>query len=143
MSARKQPEAETRAKHDMAWKPSNQPVHYDPARVAQFDPVKAAIQGLGLPPIRVRKLNGIVNAIVMQIEDGGDSPEVDNLLLDALRAAAIHQVGESAAAPVLRAIEAFQQTEAKRWEHVKAAAAAAPGGRLTGRGETFIIKKKY
>lgn len=29
----------------------------------------------------------------MQIEDGGDSPEVNNLLLDALRPAIRHQVG--------------------------------------------------
>ena len=102
------------------WKPSNQPMRYDRARVTQFHPVKTAIQSLGLPPIRVRKLNGIVNAIVMQIEDGGDSPEVNHLLLDALRAAIIHQVGEDAAVPALRAIEAFQQVEAERWEQVKA-----------------------
>lgn len=55
----------------------------------------------------------------MQIEDGGDSPEVNHLLLDALRAGVIHQVGEDAAAQALRAIEAFRQIEAKRWERVK------------------------
>ena len=56
----------------------------------------------------------------MQIEDGGDSPDVNHLLLDALRAAVIHQVGEDGAEPVLRAIEVFRQIEAQRWERVKA-----------------------
>jgi hypothetical protein len=110
----------------MTWKPSNEPMRYDRARAAQFDPIKAAIQSLGLPPIRVRKLNGIVNAIAMQIEDGGDSPEVNHLLLDALRASVIHQVGEEAAEPVLRAIEAFRQVEAERWEQVKAGTLPLP-----------------
>jgi len=110
----------------MTWKPSNEPMRYDRARAAQFDLVKAAIQSLGLPLIRVRKLNGIVNAIAMQIEDGGDSPEVNHLLLDALRAAVTHQVGEGAAEPVLRAIETFRQIEAERWERVKAGTLPPP-----------------
>lgn len=38
-------------------------------------------------------LNGILNALGMQIEDGGDSPEVSQLLLQALAAGVRHQVG--------------------------------------------------
>ena len=60
-----------------------------------------------------------ITSIAMQIEDGGDSPEVNRLLLDALHAAIIHQVGEDAAAQALRAIEVFRQVEAERWERVK------------------------
>jgi hypothetical protein len=56
----------------------------------------------------------------VQIEDGGDSPEVNQLLLDALRAGTRHQVGEGRARRVLRAIDDFERAEAERWEQVKA-----------------------
>lgn len=56
----------------------------------------------------------------MQIEDGGDSPEVNGLLLDALRAGVRHQVGELGALPVLRAIDAFAQAEERRWAQLRA-----------------------
>ncbi len=103
------------------WKPSNQPTGNDRARVAQLRPVEAAIKALGLPLTRFRELNGILGALTMQIEDGGDSPEVDNLLLDALRAAIRHQVGEQEGTAPLQAIDAFAQAEAVRWELVRAA----------------------
>lgn len=45
----------------------------------------------------------------MQIEDGGDSPEVNKLLLGALRAGILHQVSEREAQAALRAIDAFEQ----------------------------------
>ena len=104
----------------MSWKPSNQPVRYDEARVARLKPIGAEIEKLGLPLVRLRKLNGIRNALEMQIEDGGDSPEVNRLLLDALRAGVLHQVSEPQARAVLQAIDAFEQAEAERWEQVKA-----------------------
>jgi tetratricopeptide (TPR) repeat protein len=103
----------------MAWQPSNEPVRYDRKRVATFGPVTDAVGQLGLPLIRFRKLNGICNAIAMQIEDGGDSPEANRLLLEALRAAVIHQVGERAAAPVMSAIETFRRSEAEHWARVR------------------------
>ena len=103
----------------VSWKPSNEPVRYDRKRVATFGPVTDAIGRLGLPLIRFRKLNGICNALAMQIEDGGDSPEANRLLLDALRAAVIHQVGEKPAAPVVSAIEAFQRSEAEHWARIR------------------------
>jgi tetratricopeptide (TPR) repeat protein len=104
----------------MNWKPSNQPIRYDQKRVAQLDSVERAILALRLPPNRGRKLNGILNALTMQIEDGGDSPEVNDSLLEALRAALRHQVGERGGTAVLRAIDAFQRAEAERWEQIKA-----------------------
>ena len=104
----------------MTWKPSNQTIRYDRKRAAQMMPIQAEIEKLGLPLVRFRKLNAIRNALEMQIEDGGDSPEVNKLLLDALRAGILHQVGESEAQAALQAIDAFEQLEAKRWAQIKA-----------------------
>jgi hypothetical protein len=95
-------------------------VRYDRARVRQLDPVVAALDQLRLPPVRFRKIGAIRNALEVQIEDGGDSPEVNRLLLDALRAAVLHQVGERAGQAALRVIAQFEQAEAKRWEQLKA-----------------------
>lgn len=50
----------------------------------------------------------------MQIEDGGDFHEVNELLIKALRAAAIAQVGVKAAATGLNALTQFEQSEALR-----------------------------
>ena len=102
------------------WKPSAQPSRYDQARVAQMQPIEAAIDGLDLPLIRLRKLRGILNALTMQIEDGGDSPMVNAQLVAALRAGVLHQVDEQRAGPVLRAIDAFAQAEQVRWEQARA-----------------------
>jgi tetratricopeptide (TPR) repeat protein len=96
--------------------PTNIPSDYDEARVAQLHPLKDAIDGLGLPPIRVRKLHGIVNALEMQIEDGGDSPEVNALLLRALRAGVVHQVDRRRGRAVLRAIGDLERVEAEHWK---------------------------
>jgi hypothetical protein len=104
----------------MSWKPSNEPSRYDRARVERTDAMKVEIDKLGLPLNRYRKLLGILNALIGQIEDGGDSPEVNRLLLEALRAAVRHQVGERRARAALRAIDRFERAEAERWEMVKA-----------------------
>lgn len=102
------------------WQPSPQTVRYDRPRVEQLLPIKTALETLGLPLLRLRKLKGIVNALEMQIEDWGDSPEVNRLLLDALRAALRFQVTEQQARPMLQAIEAFQQQENQHWERMRA-----------------------
>jgi len=47
----------------MPWKPPNQPVRYDRARVRQLDPVVAALDQLRLPPVRFRKIGAIRNAL--------------------------------------------------------------------------------
>jgi tetratricopeptide (TPR) repeat protein len=104
----------------MDWKASNKPNRLDRARVEQTDPIAREIGRLGLPLIRQRKLNGILNALVMQIEDGGDSPEVNRMLLDALREGLRHQVGKTQAGAVLRTVDAFEEAEAERWEQVRA-----------------------
>lgn len=87
----------------------------DYARLDTLKPVRQRVKTLNLPPLRQRKLNGILNALTMQIEDGGDSPEVDKLLVDALRAAVIFQVGEDAAKPFIEALARFEQAETLRW----------------------------
>jgi tetratricopeptide (TPR) repeat protein len=104
----------------MAWNPSSEPIRYDRARVERTDPIAREINKLGLSLIRQRKLNGILNALIMQIEDGGDSPEVNRMLLDALREGLRHQVEERRARAVLRAIDTFEEAEAIRWEQVRA-----------------------
>jgi hypothetical protein len=87
----------------------------DYARLKTFKPVKQAIEALNLPPLRQRKLNSILNALTMQIEDGGDSLEVNKLLVAALRAAVIFQVGEGAARSFIEALARFEQAEMLRW----------------------------
>ncbi|HEY3228992.1 MAG TPA: hypothetical protein VGJ87_07205 [Roseiflexaceae bacterium] len=104
----------------MAWRPSREPDRYDRARVARLAPIRAAVDALGLPLRRKRKLAGVMDALEIQIEDGGDSSEVNALLLDALRACVRHQVDERAAQPVLRAIDAFAAAEAQRWAQLRA-----------------------
>ncbi len=101
------------------WNLTNQPGHYDQERVALLQLIKEAVLALGLPPLRVRKLNGILNALEMQIEDGGDSLEVNQLLLAALAAGVRHQVGEQQAQPVLQALETFANHETARWVQVE------------------------
>jgi len=93
----------------------------DHPRLKTLKPVEEAVKSLNLPILRFRKLNGILNALTMQIEDGGDFPEVNDLLIKALRAAVIAQVGEKAAATVLNALARFEQSEALRLRGKKSA----------------------
>lgn len=118
----------------MDWTPSTRTGRYNRRRAESVDPIEEAIKNLGLPLIRFRKLNGILNALVMQIEDGGDNPEVNGLLLDALRAAIRHQVGDDDGAEALQATDAFAQAESERWrrarERATSTAAPLPAERL-------------
>ncbi|MBL8792318.1 MAG: hypothetical protein JNM56_00285 [Planctomycetia bacterium] len=102
------------------WRASPETVRYDRARVALLHPIKDAVDHLGLPLIRVRKIKGIINALEMQIEDGGDSPEVNRCLLDALRAALRHQKGEQQTRAAIAAIAAFERKEDERWNQIRA-----------------------
>jgi len=86
----------------------------DHPRLETIKPVGEAIKSLNLPVLRFRKLNGILNALTMQIEDGGDFPEVNKFLIQALRAAVIAQAGEKDAATALNALARFEQSEALR-----------------------------
>lgn len=98
---------------------SNEPTGYDEARVAQLRPLREAIERLPIPPLRSRKISGILNALEMQIEDGGDSPEVNRLLREDLRLAIHHQVDERQGQAALQALDAFELAEAKRCDPAK------------------------
>jgi tetratricopeptide (TPR) repeat protein len=102
------------------WRPSNEPTRYDEARVARLKPIESELEKLGLPLVRFRKLNGILGALEMQIEDGGDHPRVNEWLLEALREGVKHQVGKREARAALRAIDDFHYDEMKRWKRIKA-----------------------
>ena len=102
------------------WQPNSEPGPIDDDRLARLEPVQQAIAALNLPPLRFRKLNGLLNALSMQIEDGGDHPDVNEFLLAALKAGVRHQVGAEAAQPVFDALDTFAQAEAQRWEQVRA-----------------------
>lgn len=93
----------------------------DRARLETLKPVEQALVSLNLPILRFRKSNGILNALIMQIEDGGDSPEVNELLVKAFRAAVIFQVGEESAKPLIEALAKFEQSEALRLRRKKSA----------------------
>jgi hypothetical protein len=73
-----------------------------------------------LPLIRLRKLTAILNALEMQIEDGGDNPQVNAWLLEALQEGVKHQVGKERGKAALRAIRAFRLEEIEYWRRVKA-----------------------
>jgi len=92
----------------------------DYARLDTLKPTRLCVKALNLRPLRQRKLNGILNALTMQIEDGGDVPEVNDLLIKALRVAVIAQVGEKSAAASLAALAQFEQSEAERLRGRKA-----------------------
>ena len=104
----------------MSWQPSNEPVRYDQARVERLKLLEDEVERLNLPPLRLRKLRVLLGALEVQIEDGGDSPEVNALLIDALRAGVRHQVDDDAARPVLRAVDAFAKAEEQRWGQIRA-----------------------
>lgn len=92
----------------------------DYARLETLKPIRRDVESLNLPPLRQRKLNGILNALTMQIEDGGDSPKVNELLVKALRIAVVFQAGEDAAKPFIEALAQFERSEAARLRGRKA-----------------------
>jgi len=63
--------------------------------------------------LRYRKVNGILNALAMQVEDGGDDPVVVTHLFDALEAAVRAYVSQPAAADVLLAVRALRSAESQ------------------------------
>jgi len=91
----------------------------DRPRLNQLKPVEKAIQGLRLSLIQFRKLNGILGALTMQVEDGGDNPEVNAFLVKALRSAVIHHVGVDAGQSAIQTIDAFQMSEEAHWAQTR------------------------
>jgi hypothetical protein len=61
--------------------------------------------------LRFRKVNTILNALKMQIEDGGDDPTANDYLVKALRAAVIAQVGEAEGKSIFEALDSFERAE--------------------------------
>ncbi len=94
-------------------------VKIDRARLKTLEPVEQSIHMLDLPAIRFRKVNTILNALKMQIEDGGDDPDVNDYLVKALRAAVIAQVGETKGKSVFEALDGFEHAEQDRLQKVK------------------------
>ena len=94
-------------------------VKIDRARLKTLEPVEQSIQLLNLPAIRFRKLNTILNALTMQIEDGGDDPTVNGYLVKALRAAVIAQVGGTSGKSVLETLDSFERAEQDRFQKIK------------------------
>jgi hypothetical protein len=104
---------------NVSWQPTNEPGHYDAVRVATLEPIRQAIEQLQLSVIRLRKLNAILNALEMQIEDGGGSPDVNSRLLEALQLVVLHQVGQQRATTVLQTILDFTRAEETRWKQAQ------------------------
>ena len=123
----------------MATTYSNEVGEYDERRVASLDPLIESLGSLRLPMARFRKLESIRNAIEVQLEDGGDSPNVNEYLFEALRECIYHQVPEleqvvdddvvliskvkadaqlTAAFQALEALDALLEREARRWRQV-------------------------
>lgn len=94
-------------------------VKIDRARLKTLEPVEQSIQRLNLPMLRFRKVNTILNALKMQIEDGGDDPAVNDYLVKALRAAVIAQVGETKGKSVFEALDDFERAEQGRSKELK------------------------
>lgn len=104
----------------MPWRPPTETTRYDTARVARLDPVARALNALKLPPAGDRKLGTILNALEMQIEDGGDHPEVNRLLIEALRAGVRHYVSERRARRVFAALDDLEAAEVEHWDQMRA-----------------------
>ena len=82
----------------------------------QIKAVGNAAEQSGESLLRYLKVNGILNALAMQVEDGGDDPVVVAHLLDALEAACRRRayISEPAATAVLQAVQALRNTQAQR-----------------------------
>jgi len=107
-------------------------------RLALLKPIKETIRALDLPALQLRKLNGILSALEMQIESGDDSATVNQLLLAALAAGVKHQIAEQQARPVLEALERFAYHETAHWRKVKAGALSPTAPNPLAQLEDFI-----
>jgi hypothetical protein len=94
-------------------------IKIDRARLKTLEPVEQSIQRLNLPMTRFRKVNAILNALKMQIEDGGDDPAANGYLVKALRASVIAQAGETKGKLVLEALDDFERAEQGRSKELK------------------------
>ena len=93
---------------------------YDRQRVAHLQPLKDAVGQIGLPLLRLRKITAIIAALDVQIEDGGDDPGVNALLLDPLRAALRRQGEDVPLAAALHAVDTFARADSIHQEQARA-----------------------
>jgi hypothetical protein len=84
------------------------------ARWAMLVAISDAVVRSGEPPLRFRKVTGILNAMTMPIEDGGDDPVVVGHLFAALEAAVRVYISEPGATDVLQTVAAFRRAETRR-----------------------------
>ena len=89
----------------------HQKVTYNKAGVKALEKVREVIDSFGLPLIRARKFNGILNAIEMQIEDYEYTDDVVKALDKALLVLAGRYVSDMRFAELERALAEFE----RRW----------------------------
>ena len=87
---------------------------YDEEAVAAFDTVREVVASMHLPLIRQRRYNGILNAIVMQVEDGHPSKDVIGHLRAAIFALLRFDGLAQYAHPLREAFEKFEARIASR-----------------------------
>ncbi len=80
-------------------------------RLAAFRVMRTGVNTVHVPLMRQRNLITILNAIEVQFEGGNDSPEVNEYLLRALRAAVLHEVSDGTETAVVQAIDTFAKGE--------------------------------
>ena len=85
-------------------------------RLAEFSVMRTVVNALRIPLMRQRNLISILNAIEVQLEGGGDNPDVNEYLLRALQAAVRHEVSDGRETAVLQAINSFAKGEFEQWQ---------------------------
>ncbi len=94
-----------------------QKVTYNKAGVKALEKVREVIDSFGLPLIRARKFNGILNAIEMQIEDYEYADDVVEALDKALLALAGKYASDMRYAELERALAEFERRLGRKRRH--------------------------
>lgn len=90
---------------------------YNKAGVKALEKVRGLIDSFGLPLIKVRKFNGILNAIEMQIEDYEYTDDVVKALDKALLSLAGRYTSEAQYAELERAVTEFERKLDRKRRH--------------------------
>lgn len=101
-------------------------------RSALLQPIKETIRALDLPALQLRKLNGILSALEMQIESGDESVTANQLLLAALTAGVQHQMSDQKGKAGVEALETFAHHETAHWLKVDAETLSSNAPGLAG-----------
>lgn len=84
-------------------------MRYNKAGVKALDNVREVIESFGLPLIKARKFNGILNAIEMQIEDYGYTDDIVKALDKSLLALAEQHASEAQYAELEHILAKFER----------------------------------